>query len=511
MNQLRVYILAAILTAVGLGLCAYKSLSLGLPLTPTKETEIWIVEARIAFEASGQAVKAAVTLPSDTPGFEILDEDFVSRDFGLALESDKDTRRALWSIRRARGEQVLYYRMTLKPTDRPKVHEGRQPPYPVKPDYPEPENSAIESLLSDVRSHSADISSFTRQLILRLSKDASNPAIDLLRDQAPTDLSWTRQLVEILAGARIPARVVMGVRLGESVQGGHLVPWLEVHNEESWLPFNPRTGDPGFPPNFLVWHFGDSPHPVSIEGAKLTDFQVSTRSGQQDLLSVARKASGDGASPIAAISLLGLPVHVQNVYAILLMVPLGAFFVAFLRNVIGIRTFGTFMPVLIALAFRETQLLSGILLFTGIVALGLALRFALEKLKLLLVPRLSAVLIIVILLMLGFSLAGYRLGFEQGLSVALFPMVILAMTIERMSIVWEEHGGRDAMLQGLGSLLVAALSYLVMSEDHLQHLVFIFPELLLVVLALTLLLGRYTGYRLTELWRFRSALKGEPS
>jgi len=31
----------------------------------------------------------------------------------------------------------------------------------------------------------------------------------------------------------------------------------------------------------------------------------------------------------------------------------------------------------------------------------------------------------------------------------------------------------------------------------------VFPELLLVVLAATLLLGRYTGYRLFELWRFR--------
>jgi hypothetical protein len=38
---------------------------------------------------------------------------------------------------------------------------------------------------------------------------------------------------------------------------------------------------------------------------------------------------------------------------------------------------------------------------------------------------------------------------------------------------------------------------------------FVFPELLLVTLAATLLLGRYTGYRLTELARFR-ALRGGP-
>jgi hypothetical protein len=88
-------------------------------------------------------------------------------------------------------------------------------------------------------------------------------------------------------------------------------------------------------------------------------------------------------------------------YSILLLVPLGAFLVVLLRNVIGISTFGTFMPVLVAMAFRETKLLNGVLLFTLIVALGLSIRFYLERLRLLLVPRLAAVLTVVVLLMVA--------------------------------------------------------------------------------------------------------------
>ena len=49
----------------------------------------------------------------------------------------------------------------------------------------------------------------------------------------------------------------------------------------------------------------------------------------------------------------------------------------------------------------------------------------------------------------------------------------------------------------------AALAYLVMHNREVQHLFFVFPELLLVLLAATLLLGRYSGYRLVELWRFK--------
>jgi hypothetical protein len=169
-----------------------------------------------------------------------------------------------------------------------------------------------------------------------------------------------------------------------------------------------------------------------------------------------------------------------------------------------VKTFGTFMPVLVALAFRETLLVWGIVLFVVIVSLGLLIRFYLERLRLLLVPRLTVVLTVVVLLMAGISVLSHRLGIQPGLSIALFPMVIISMTIERMSIVWEERGASEAMQEGVGSLVVAAVAYVVMGIGALAHLVFVFPELLLLVVAASLLAGRYTGYRLLELRRFKA-------
>jgi hypothetical protein len=72
-----------------------------------------------------------------------------------------------------------------------------------------------------------------------------------------------------------------------------------------------------------------------------------------------------------------------------------------------------------------------------------------------------------------------------------------------MSVVWDERGPSEALKQALGSLAVASLAYVAMNLDFLQHLFFVFPELILLVLALTILLGRYTGYRLVELKRFK--------
>jgi hypothetical protein len=109
--------------------------------------------------------------------------------------------------------------------------------------------------------------------------------------------------------------------------------------------------------------------------------------------------------------------------------------------------------------------------------------------------------------MLFISMTSHRMGLEMGLSVALFPMVIIAMTIERMSVVWEERGAADAIRAGLGSLLVAVAAYIFMGMAWLEHLIFTFPELLLVILATVIVLGRYTGYRLTELRRFKELAK----
>ena len=162
-----------------------------------------------------------------------------------------------------------------------------------------------------------------------------------------------------------------------------------------------------------------------------------------------------------------------------------------------------FMPVLIALAFRQTGLVWGCFFLSIVVGLGLAVRFYLERLKLLLVPRLATVVIVVILLLALLTVVSYQLGFERGLSIGLFPIVILTMTIERMTLVWEERGAGEAFQQAAGSIFVGGLCYLLMNLRIVQHLSFVFPELLLIVLAATLLLGRYTGYRLTELRRFK--------
>ena len=168
------------------------------------------------------------------------------------------------------------------------------------------------------------------------------------------------------------------------------------------------------------------------------------------------------------------------------------------------------MPVLIALAFRETHLIWGIILFCMIVSLGLLVRFYLEKLRMLLVPRLASILTVVVILMIFISVISHNLNLEFGLSVALFPMVILTMTIERMCVTWDERGASEAIKSGIGSMTAAVISFWVMNYKPLQYLIFAFPELLLVLLAMIIFFGQYRGYRFFELLRFKALSDVKP-
>lgn len=505
MNRTAIYVTAAAVAALGLSIFGYKWLTLGFPLQPAKQTEVWTVEARLQFNARPGPSMITLRIPQKPPGFAILNENFVSRGYGLSTYPADGEREAQWSIRRARGRQSLYYRAVLYRDEHGEAATG-QPAFPEVPDLREPYQTALTALVEEARSESADIATFTTAVLKMINDPSPEEYIELFLEGDTSPLNKARTAVTLLAGARIPARLVHGVLLADEQREATTVPWLEVHNGSRWLAFDPTTGNPGMPSNFLIWWRGDEPI-ADADGASRPDVEISIFRNLADAIAIAERRAEMLQSHVVEFSLLSLPIQTQTVYAILLLVPVGGFVMLILRNIVGVKTFGTFMPVLVALAFRETQLLWGIVLFTVVVGLGLSIRFYLEHLRLLLVPRLTAVLTVVVLLLVMVSVVSHRLGMETGLSVALFPMVIMTMVIERMSISWEERGARHAMTEAAGTLVVAILAYLVMSINLIQHLVFVFPELLLLVLAASLVLGRYSGYRLTELTRFKALAK----
>src|SRR5262249_22701569 len=94
---------------------------------------------------------------------------------------------------------------------------------------------------------------------------------------------------------------------------------------------------------------------------------------------------------------------------------------------------------------------------------------------------------------------------------SLFPMVILTGMIERFWTLETEDGTTSSFRTLLGTMFIAGCISVVLSLRAVVGHLCRYPETLGLIMAAQLLLGRYTGYRLMELFRFRDFLGGPPT
>jgi len=489
------YIFVLLLIAAGIATAVWRHLELGVPWKTGEQQPVWMIEARVDFEGLGEAATVNLHIPDNPPGFRILTEQAASPGYGFAILEESDSRRAEWTKRDVSGTQTLYFKAQFVPEDPFTESESSVQPAPRNEFWEEPQSTAVRELLDKARERSSSPESLTRELIRLVQPDASTQNTTLLVSED----NHVKLLDRMLNYAGIAARTADGLQLEDARRRQHLVPFLQIHNGDRWLTFDPRTGEQGVPENLLLWRQG-SESLLDVVGGD--DSEVSFSMLRQTLPALQLATMESNKNGFSVLGFHQLPIEEQGMFRMLLLLPLGALIVAFMRIVIGIRTSGTFMPVLIAIAFVQTTLVPGLVAFLSVIAIGLLLRGYLSSLNLLLVSRISALIILVIFITAGLSIIGYQMGFNTGMTVTFFPMVILAWTIERMSILWEEEGAREVFTQGTGSLVVAIFAYLAMDAPMARHLTFNFPELHLVVLGLILLMGQYTGYKLSELHRF---------
>ncbi len=509
-SGIRLIIAVVLLCAIGIGVAVYKNQRLGVPLWHGERSNSWLIEAKVSFiavENSDAVARLALPEASDAEG---VSQQPGSLGFQYSPQVREDGPVAAWSAREVpEGSHALYYRLRLPEDFRFKAKaipvEGAQPKV-SEPGLPGTVGRAAEQVIAKAYESSGDKETFFYQLIELVSSNQPSQEIILIRRYYETEERVEDQellvmmSLHLLQKAGIPARRAYGVLLDPDAGPQTAIPLIEYCDGENWIVKNPAIPNQNLTRDgIFVWARG---------GGALLEVFGGTNSKVvftviRDEISL-EKLAQMRASPFLTSTILGLPVSERAVFSYVVLIPLGAFVVVLMRNLVGISTLGTFMPVLLALAFLEMPVTSGVVMFGVIVSIGLYFRFLLSSMNLLVVPRVAACVVIVTLLMLILSLVSFKLGIRGMMQITLFPMIIIAWTIERMSIIWEEEGKHNAIVQVSGSVFVAIVAFSVMKIPQIQYWAQYFPELLLVLLGAILLLGRYTGYRLSELVRFRN-------
>lgn len=197
----------------------------------------------------------------------------------------------------------------------------------------------------------------------------------------------------------------------------------------------------------------------------------------------------------------------DSVILLILFLPVVVTFVTFLRLVIGLSTVGGRLPVIFTYAFLVLGWYWGAAVVVVLALISYIFRRYFFKSHLLYTAKvgiLTSFLGLVLLFLLGvvFYFDGARVDFSSALM-----LVMLASMIDRVGGVEGERGPFSLFMVFGETLLISSICFLFISWEWLQVLLLSHPEVMVLFLVANVFMGRFTGLRLMEYFRFREVLK----
>ncbi len=491
-------ILSVIFAAYGI---YYKIKYWGFDFTPKKLADVWTIEAHISFNANGEPIRVSLATPRANDNFKILEQNVVAP--GYKTTEDKKKNRIILTAPAQNGIQNIYYQVMLYDNHQTNGKtKDKTPPTAKAPVMDEQRLALAKDLLRLSKKMDGNE---VQQVINLLNSTPPDPKVLAFLPVQKDSKVMAEAIQSLLLLKGIPTRISRGIKLAESKKSFKPDIMIETYQKsnQKWYTYNITTAQRGLPDNFILFQRGGNSL-IDVAGGEDSVIKFSVLKSVTSSLSLAgQRAKFAGKKSLFEYSIYNLPLAEQNTLKWLSIFPLAILIIVLMRNVVGIQTMGTFTPMLLSMSLIKTGFWPGLICFAVIVGIGLFIRFWLSKLNLLLVPRISAVVIFVIIIMQILTILGYQLKLNIALSAVFFPIIIMAWIIERASITWEEDGAANACREIAFSLIVAVVTYFIISSEYIRHIMFVFNEINLVILCLVMLLGTYTGYRLTELKRFR--------
>ncbi|MFV2061306.1 MAG: UUP1 family membrane protein [Gammaproteobacteria bacterium] len=516
-------LLIVISVGIPVWLMSYKLFILDYPLAGLVPAVSYKVDISMQVDGHGSDIKLLTYLPKTDLRQTISGEENSSGVFTLSLQSDADNRIANWQAPSVTGRNNVRYSYSVL---------AKHMRYEIPENYPIPKVVAkhlqqylqaepgiqvndplIEQTLKTlfpkneptIKEALFTIHRYLQDQYKNMNFSGYTDAITALKLGEASCNGKGRLFLALTRKLGIPGRLVGGLILTNgSKRTSHQ--WVEIYVNGHWVPFDTINDHAAeIPANFVSLYYGDLglfKHTSNI------NFQYFFKI-QKKLIPQVEVQTNLSNSKLNIVNIYSLFERLgisQNLLVILLMIPLGAITVVIFRNVIGLETFGTFLPALIAAASRETGLLWGMFGFVVIILVSSLVRRVLDKVQLLHSPKMAILLTNVVIVMLLITIIGVQFNLFELAHVSLFPIAILAITAERFSIMEIEQGWRKALTISINTLIVIAAAYAVMASLFLQSMILAFPELLFLIIALNLWLGKWVGMRVTEFYRFRRLL-----
>ncbi len=202
-----------------------------------------------------------------------------------------------------------------------------------------------------------------------------------------------------------------------------------------------------------------------------------------------------------------------NLLGLMLVIWFSVLIITFFRQMIWLSVFSVYHPLIFAISFYILWFIFSLFLFFVSVLSTLIVRLLTKKIYLLYSAKISLLVVVyIILILLGVSidiLAGTNLVNIRAFSntLIIFPIISILLVANKILHEWFKLVSFKFWFSFIEFFILVFIIYLILSSSFLKFFFLSYPETILIILILNILIWRFTWLQLTEYFRFYPLIK----
>jgi len=202
--------------------------------------------------------------------------------------------------------------------------------------------------------------------------------------------------------------------------------------------------------------------------------------------------------------LAGVPT---NTIVLILLLPLLATIVVAFRYIVGLSGIGLLVPIALSLTLLGTNITPGFIMLAAIIIASLISRFFLKRFPIMQMPKVALSMFMVSIFLLVALTISSIYGIIDVRNLSIFPILLFILLSDRIITVFLERDLIETIQTTVITLFLAILGFLLLTWDQLRFFTLIYPEFILLLIPINILIGRYFGLRMTEYIKFQPVIK----
>lgn len=200
-------------------------------------------------------------------------------------------------------------------------------------------------------------------------------------------------------------------------------------------------------------------------------------------------------------ALMGIPT---STIVLILLTPIIAMLVSFVRIVVGLPTLELFVPIALAYALVAVGIALGLIVLAAVIFASYVAKVFLKNLNTMFFPKRS--LSMLFLALFVFAALTVAVFFELGTvrNVSIFPILILMLLGDSIVSIQLHKSFMETFSITAMTILIGLVGYWLATSVSFQQTLLLYPEVILLTIPANILIGRYFGLRLTEIVRFKA-------